>query len=101
MKENKKVKNQPTQRLRYEAPQMWCLPIEAEGIMASSLTTGKSVGFDVGHGGSGMSFGQKGYGSETFSPPIIIGGGGAEGGGGMFGLGTSTTMKNVGTAEIL
>ena len=47
MKENKKVKNQPTQRLRYEAPQVWCIPIETEGIMASS----KTVGFTGGTGG--------------------------------------------------
>ena len=68
MKENRKVKNGSIQQFKYKMPRVWCFPIETEGIMASSLTTGKSVEIDMGSGG-GMTLGQKGHSSETLSSP--------------------------------
>ena len=50
MKKKQTVVNKPTQRLRYEAPQVWCISIEAEGIIANSDSTGPTFGGEVGNG---------------------------------------------------
>ena len=36
MQEKKKPENRLARRVKYEAPRVWCLPMEAEGIIAFS-----------------------------------------------------------------
>ena len=50
----KKTTNRLRKRVRYEAPQVWCLPIEAEGVIAES-----STGPNFGGGGANTIDGQE------------------------------------------
>ena len=50
MTENKKTTNRLDTRAKYEAPQVWCFPVETEAIMAGSPT--QPMSFDNANGGT-------------------------------------------------
>ena len=64
MQEKKKTKERLQKRAKYEAPQVWCLPMETEEIMAGS----KTVGFVGGTGGGGNIANQTG--EDYFGGPL-------------------------------
>ena len=73
MQEEQKTKNRLRKRVTYEAPQVWCVAMEAEGIMA-----GSPMDFSGGitPGGNGIT----GSDTEDFFGGGIIGASGPSGG---------------------
>ena len=92
MKETKKVENQPTQRLRYEAPRVRCIPIETESILATSGGTGPLFGGSTGDGSGANTINKQDVGMFNSTRPEfgsgVIGGGS---GGGQASIGTVNT----------